>query len=143
MNIRTRTLSVVPLCACALVLGACANRVTEREIVREQPIVQQMPAQPAAAPERVVVLQPPPAPIEQTAPMPGGGQFTWVPGHYAWHDGWRWEPGQWVAGAVRPMPAPYREDPMAVAPPSGTSHWVPGYWELSGSDWVWRRGHWE
>ena len=140
-NPTTSSLRLLPVCAAALLLGACAHRVTEHEVVREQPIVQQAPASPQ--PERVVVMQPPPAPQESMPPAPAASGYTWLPGHYTWHDGWQWEPGQWVPGNVRPMPAPYDESPSSVAPPSGASQWVPGYWDYNGSDWAWTRGHWE
>lgn len=135
----SRSWRILPVCAASLMLGACAHRVTEREIAREQPIVQPAPAQP----EHVVVVQPPPVPQESMAPAPAPSGYAWLPGHYTWRDGWHWEPGRWVTGHVRPMPAPYQEDPLAVAPPNGSAQWVPGYWDYNGSDWAWTGGHWE
>ena len=145
-----RLLPVVPLCASVALLAACGHRVTEREVVREQPIVQMVQPAPAAVAgalpaQRVIVMQPPPAPQEAVPPPPTAvGQYSWVAGHYSWRDGWQWEPGQWVAGSVRPMPSPYREDPLAVpAPSNSAARWVPGYWEYDGRDWVWQRGRWD
>ena len=88
-------------------LAACGHRVTEREIVREQPIVQQQ-QQPTT--ERIVIVQQPPAMQEPAPPAPAATGYTWVPGRYLWRDGrWQWESGQWVAGVVRPMPPALQE----------------------------------
>ena len=46
MDTKLISLRIVPLCACVLMLGACGTRVVERQVIREQPIVQQTPAQP-------------------------------------------------------------------------------------------------
>jgi hypothetical protein len=133
------SLKILPICACAILLGACAHRVTEREVIREQPIIQERTVQ---APERVVIMQPPPAPQEDMSAAPAGGGYTWLAGHYVWRDGnWNWERGHWVQGAVRAMPPPNRED--MSPPPIPGARWVPGYWDYTGNDWTWNRGHWE
>ena len=142
LNPTTNSLRLLSVCAVSLVVGACAHRVTEREVAREQPIVQQAPVT-SSQPERAVVMQPPPAPQEPMTLPPATSGYTWLPGHYTWRDGWHWEPGQWVVGNVRPMPAPYPEDPLSVAPPKGGAQWVPGYWDYDGRDWAWTSGHWE
>lgn len=130
------TLKTIPLCMSALLLGACGHRVTEREVVREQPIVQ------AQAPQGITIVQPPATPQEPTTPAPAASGYSWVPGHYVWNGGrWDWEAGRWVAGTVRSMPAPLQETP--TTPPASGGRWVPGYWTFSGTDWVWTRGHWE
>ena len=130
------TLKTIPLCVSALLLGACAHRVTEREVVREQPVVQ------AQAPQSIMIVQPPAAPQEAPTPAPSTSGYSWVPGHYVWHgDRWDWEAGRWVAGQVRSMPAPLQETP--TTPPASGGRWIPGYWTFSGNDWVWTRGHWE
>ena len=99
---------LVSLAAAASVLGACSTRTVTREVVREQPIVQQAPA----VVERVTVVQPPPAPVEQVPPAPSASGYSWVPGHYEWRDGrWNWQAGHWVAGTVRPLPSPIAESP--------------------------------
>jgi len=137
------SLRVVPLCMSVLLLGACASRTVERQVVREQPIVQpapvvqQAPAQPV---ERMVIVQPA-APYEEIPPAPSATGYTWIAGHYVWRDGWTWERGHWVAGAVRPLPSPYSESPTQA--PAPNARWVPGYWELVGNDWEWRKGRWE
>ena len=133
---------MIPVCAAMLLLGACGTRVTEREIIREQPIVREVPA-PAPEPARVVIVQPPPVPVEEALPAPSATGYAWVRGHYVWRDDrWSWERGHWVAGAVRPMPPPYQEDQPSFAPRPG-ARWVSGYWDYVGNDWSWIRGHWE
>jgi hypothetical protein len=75
-------------------------------------------------PAAVVVGQAPPPPRAEVilgAPSP---HHMWVPGYWAWHDGWFWEPGRWV---LRPYP-------RAV--------WAPGRWEHRRNGWGWIPGHW-
>ena len=75
-------------------------------------------------------------------PAPAASGYSWVTGHYIWRDGrWTWEPGQWRAGTVTPMPQVLRESPPPASDPRERR--VPGYWQFSGSDWVWVKGHWE
>lgn len=136
MKANATSLRIVPLCISVLMLGACASRVVERQVVREQPIIQQAPAQPV---ERVVVM--PAAPQEEIPPAPSATGYTWVAGHYVWRDGWTWERGHWVAGTARPMPSRYAEAPTEA--PAPNARWVPGYWQFVGNDWEWRKGHWE
>jgi hypothetical protein len=138
MKANPTSLRTVLLCVPALMLGACASRVVERQVVHEQPIVQQAPAQPA---ERVVIMPPPATPQEQIPPAPSATGYAWVAGHYVWHNGWNWEPGHWVQGSARPMPSPYSEAP--TQPPAPDARWVPGYWDYVGHDWEWNKGHWE
>ena len=116
-------------------LAACTTRTVTREVVREQPIVQQ------AAPERVVIVQQPAVPAETVPPAPSASGYSWVPGYYEWRDNtWIWKPGQWVAGTVRPVPPVIQETPSS--PPHSGARWLPGYWTFAGSDWVWVRGRW-
>jgi hypothetical protein len=71
-----------------LMVAACVSHT--REVVREQPIVQQEP-------ERTVIVNPPAAPVETIPPAPAATGYTWKGGHYDWRDGrWVWIPGQWV-----------------------------------------------
>jgi hypothetical protein len=138
-------LKLVSMSAAAAMVAACSH-TTEREIVREQPIVQQAPA-PAPAPattvEHVTVLQPPPAPQETMPAPPSSSGYTWVPGHYAFRNGqWQWESGTWHAGAVPPMP-PMLAEAVPEPPPYPNSRWVPGYWSLADNSWTWMKGHWQ
>jgi hypothetical protein len=129
---------LVSMSAAAAMVAACSH-TTEREIVREQPVVQQAPA---TTVERVTVLQPPPAPQEVMPAPPAPSGYTWVPGHYAFRSGqWQWETGSWHAGAVPPMPAMIQES-MPAAPYPG-ARWVPGYWSFSDNSWTWVKGHWQ
>jgi hypothetical protein len=128
-------LKVATLCALAT-LAACSRTVTH-EVVREQPIIQPQ----AAAPERVVVVQPPAAPVETRPAPPAPTGYSWVGGYYEWRNNqWEWTPGHWVLGSVSPMPPAQQESP-GVAPRAG-ARWIPGHWAFSGNDWVWMRGQW-
>jgi hypothetical protein len=132
------------LTVAAAAVTACGTRTIEtREVVREQPIIQQAPApQPAqhVVVERVVPA--PAAPQETIPPAPGPG-YSWIAGHHEWSNGrWTWRPGEWRAGTIRPMPAPMDESPT-TPPPSASARWVPGHWSFVGSDWVWVRGQWQ
>ena len=42
------------------------------------------------------------------------------------------------------QPPPNRVDPVpsASAQPYPGARWVPGYWNWSGTEWVWVKGHW-
>ena len=133
------TLKLVSMSAAAAMVAACSH-TTEREIVREQPVVQQAPA-PAA--DRVVVLQPPPAPQETVPAPPAPTGYTWVPGQQVFRNGqWQWEAGSWHAGAIPPMP-PVIQEAVPAAPPYPGSHWVPGYWSFVDNSWMWVKGHWQ
>ena len=134
MNTLLKVATVSALAA----LAACYSRTVTREVVREQPIVQQQ-----AAPQResVVIVQQPAVPAETVPPAPAATGYSWVAGYYEWRDNtWVWRPGQWVAGSVRPLPPAIQEQPSA--PPAVGSRWVPGYWTFAGNDWVWVRGRW-
>jgi hypothetical protein len=127
-------LKAATLCALAA-LAACTRTVATREVVREQPIVQQ------AAPERVVIVQQPAAPAETRPAAPAASGYTWVPGYYEWRNGkWEWTSGHWATGSIAPMP-PARQETPPPAPYAG-ARWVPGYWSFAGSEWIWRNGHW-
>jgi len=118
-------------------LAACSTRTVTREVVREQPIVQQV----APERERVVVVQQPAVPTETVPPAPAATGYSWVAGYYEWRDNtWVWRPGQWVVGTVRPVPPAVQE--TLSSPPTAGSRWVPGYWQFAGNDWVWVRGRW-
>jgi hypothetical protein len=132
---------LIALAAAAAALAGCGQRVT-REVIREQPVVVQAAPAPQPAPQVVVerVIAPPPAPQETMPPPPASG-YSWVAGHHEFRNGgWVWIPGQWVAGTVRPLPAPVAE--VQPAPTGEASRWVPGYWTFANNDWVWVRGHW-
>ena len=75
---------LVSLSAATALMAGCSHTTTEREIVHEQPVVQQ---QPTTTVERVTVVQPPPAPVEQMPPAPAASGYAWLPGHYEWQAG--------------------------------------------------------
>jgi hypothetical protein len=121
-------------------LAACSRTVTQREIVRESATPTAAPVAPVA-PERIVIVQPPAPLQEQMSPPPATTGYSWVPGHYTWHDDrWNWEPGQWRAGAVSPMP-PARQE-LIPQPPYSGARWVPGYWNYNDNGWTWVQGRW-
>jgi hypothetical protein len=75
-----------------------------------------------------VILQQPPAPIEEMPPdqKPAGNNVTWVPGYWAWDDA-----GNnyvWVSGCWRDVP------PGQV--------WVSGHWQQVQGGWQWAPGFW-
>ena len=51
--------------------------------------------------------------------------------------------GAWVGPNLlnygHPFPHPWDMSP----PPNAGARWVPGYWDYTGNDWAWNRGHWE
>jgi hypothetical protein len=74
-----------------------------------------------------VVAKEPPKPIEEVPPAEKpAGDYTWIPGYWAWdHDR---DNFIWVTGAWR------------IPPPGQT--WVPGYWNPSASGYQWVGGYW-
>ena len=69
----------------------------------------------------------PPKPIEEVPPAEKPqGDYTWIPGYWAWDQ----DRGNfiWVSGAWR-------------IPPPGTT-WVPGYWNQAANGYQWVGGYW-
>ena len=92
MRCHRTTLIVFPLCASALLLGACAHRTTERVTIPEQPVVL---SETPTSEQRILVA---PAPREELVASPATSGSTWVPGRYVRRaDRWEWIPGRWVA----------------------------------------------
>ncbi len=83
------------------------------------------PAAGSAAPHRIWVPGPPPAPIVEVRPTSPGRGHVWVGGYHRW-DGHThaWVPGSW------------RRAPRARAA------WAQGRWVHSRRGWYWREGHW-
>ena len=80
------------------------------------------------AQEGLVVPVPPPPDVVETPPAerPGGEQFAWVPGYWAWdaeRNGYIWVSGCW-----------------RITPPN--MYWVPGYWTQAAGGWQWVAGFW-
>jgi len=120
------TNKIISAAAIAVALSACTTVVKERVVVHDQPaVVRQMPA-----------------PIHEVIPQPPASGYSWIQGHWAWHDhGWQWQPGHWYQGAAQPMPAVIVEQ-VTVAP-SPAHYWVPGHWAWRHNGWEWTHGHWE
>jgi hypothetical protein len=94
------------------VLGMSGCTVTERPgeiVVRGEPFV---------------VREAPPPLREEVIGVAPSPRHIWVPGYWAWHDGWAWEPGRW---ALRPYHG---------------AEWHPGHWARHPNGWVWVSGHW-
>jgi hypothetical protein len=102
-----------------IVLPACGGRKVEREttIIRE--------TAPSSLPSDRTVSQPPPAPPEETRGVAPSREHTWVPGYWAWNNGWVWHPGRWEL------------------PPQRATAWVPGQWVHTPSGWAWQPGYWQ
>jgi len=83
---------------------------------------------PAAATAAVSVsisvnLAPPMLPVYMQ-PAPPADDFLWMPGYWAYDDGYFWVPGTWV-----------------MAPQRGYL-WTPGYWSWDNGLYYWHRGYW-
>ena len=143
MNIASNAIAIGVAASLTVLATGCTRHVTEREYVTVPTPVQQPapPPQPTVV-DRVTVVQPPAPPHEEMPPAPAATGYSWVPGHYEREDGrWKWQGGQWVAGAIRPMPPAVAESPPTQVGPSST--WIPGYWAMDHGDWVWIKGHWD
>ena len=74
-----------------------------------------------------LVPKQPPAPIEEIPPTEKpAGNYSWIPGYWAWEaerDNYIWISGVWRQ------------------PPPGTT-WVPGYWSQAGNGYQWVSGYW-
>jgi hypothetical protein len=75
-----------------------------------------------------IVAKKPPEAIEEVPPAqkPAGGEFTWIPGYWAW-DNDRSD-YIWISGVWR-------------APAPGMT-WVPGYWGQVANGYQWTSGYW-
>ena len=76
----------------------------------------------------VVVLKPPPDPIEEVPPpqAPDASNVAWISGYWAWDEDR--DDYLWVSGIWRTVP-PGRQ-------------YVPGYWSRSGHGFEWNSGFW-
>jgi hypothetical protein len=87
---------------------------------------------PTAADTGYAVQTPPPMPTSnprETIPARPSTDAVWIQGEYA-YTGNQQNPYEWVNGHWE-------------VPPPGTSRWVPGTWQRSGTGYVWMRGHWQ
>jgi len=79
---------------------------------------------PAPQARTVVLTQPPPPVLVESAAVAPGAGYVWIGGEWMWNSQWIWVAGHWG------LP-PY---PHAV--------WVVGYWWRSPRGWVRVAGHW-
>ena len=81
------------------------------------------------AEEPIMVLQQPPANLQEVPPVeqPAGAGIVWVPGYWAWASDRN--DFVWVSGCWR------------NAPPN--TYWVPGHWLQVGNSWEWIGGFWK
>ncbi len=95
----------------------------------------------------------PPAPQSESQPPALSEHATWRPGYWQWTEcTWVWLAGQWrvpdsdiIADATtKALAAP---PPLQVeAPPPPPVHaavWTAGFWQWSGTTWVWIAGSWQ
>lgn len=96
---------------------------------------------------------PPPAPLAETMPPRLSVHAEWRPGYWQWTLGtWVWLGGMWrvpdediASGATTTAPAappPVRVEAPPPAPVR-TAVWLTGFWQWSGTTWVWIPGSWQ
>jgi len=109
-----------------------AQAAPENESIRKAgtPLPQAIMAQSLPAPKGLsvtesVVPEPPPPARPEVIPLAPLPSYVWMPGYWAWNNGWQWVPGHWVQ------------------PPRGATTWMPGQWVPQGQHWVWSPGHWQ
>jgi hypothetical protein len=96
---------------------------------------------------------PPPAALAEEVPPRLSAHADWRPGYWHWTgSSWFWIGGMWRVPerdilaeetTVAPAAPP---PPQAEAPPPATlttAIWVPGFWQWSGTAWVWVAGSWQ
>lgn len=96
---------------------------------------------------------PPPDPLAEEQPPKLSANAEWRPGYWQWTAGtWVWLAGMWrvpdadiaseqttTAPDAPPPPKPEAPPP----PPVRVAVWVPGFWQWSGSTWVWIGGSYQ
>jgi hypothetical protein len=96
---------------------------------------------------------PPPAALAETTPPKLSLHADWRPGYYQWSEcTWIWLAGMWrvpeadiVAEQTTTAPAAPPAAQVEVAPvaPIHAAVWIAGFWQWSGTSWVWIRGSWQ
>ena len=96
---------------------------------------------------------PPPTPIAETIPPKLSVHAEWRPGYWQWTESkWVWLAGMWrvpdsdiaaeqTTRAPEPPPALKVETPPP--PPVTVAVWIAGFWQWSGTSWVWIPGSWQ
>ena len=95
----------------------------------------------------------PPAPAAETTPPKLSAHADWRPGYWQWTEcTWVWLAGMWRVPdsdivAEQTTSAPAAPPPLQVeAPPPAPVNvavWIPGFWQWSGTTWVWIAGSWQ
>ena len=95
----------------------------------------------------------PPAAQQETQPPALSLHATWRPGYWQWTAcTWVWLAGQWrvpdsdlVAETTTQAPAAPPPPQVETAPqqPVAAAVWIPGFWQWSGTTWVWVAGSWQ
>ena len=97
----------------------------------------------AASAQVVIQEHAMPAPIVETIPAAPAADYHWVPGHWVWRPRlgqWVWNRGHYVVGVVPAMPAAVVET-VPVSPGAGW-YWVRGHYVWERGGWAWHRGLW-
>jgi hypothetical protein len=117
--------------------------ITSRLFLRSAAAVAALACGVAVASAQAVIIErgvQPPMRVEIIPTAPGPG-YNWVPGHWAWRNGWVWVPGHHVRGIVVPaIPAEVVE--VVPARPGPQHYWVKGHHVWEGKHWVWHKGVW-
>jgi hypothetical protein len=96
---------------------------------------------------------PPPAALAETVPPKLSAHAEWRAGYWQWtEETWVWLAGMWrvpdsdiVAEqtTTAPQPPPPLQAEMPPPAPVRVAVWVPGFWQWSGSSWIWVAGSWQ
>jgi hypothetical protein len=95
----------------------------------------------------------PPGALAESQPPKLSLHAEWRQGYWQWTEcTWVWLAGMWrvpdsdiVAGTTTTAPTAPPALQVEVTPPSPvrTAVWVPGFWQWSGTTWVWITGSWQ
>src|SRR5438105_5266625 len=97
----------------------------EKGTAHQEIIAQRLPAPARLSITESIATQPPPPPPPEMIPLAPLPSSIWVPGYWAWNNGWQWVAGHWAQ------------------PPQGATTWVPGQWVPEGQHWGWHPGPWQ
>lgn len=96
---------------------------------------------------------PPPAPLAEQIPPKLSAHAEWRSGYWEWTEAtWVWLAGMWrvpdsdiVAEQTTKAPKPPPPLQVETPPPAPVriAVWTPGFWQWSGTDWVWIAGSWQ
>lgn len=98
-------------------LGAIAGGLIGQSMDQEARIQSQV--------SQIIVVMPPPAPLQEYVvlmPQPG---YAWVGGEWAWNHGWYWIPGR------------------VVMTPYANAYWIPGTWSHGPHGYYRTPGRWK